>query len=87
LDFIKVYGLVLSEKTGIKLMACNGILRLAFKDASLEPSTSNFKDYKEVFTKYLRSRLNKSNVENSDEIVNLLISKLIENQILFTISP
>ncbi|MFX1276702.1 MAG: hypothetical protein ACFFBP_05160 [Promethearchaeota archaeon] len=87
MDFISVYGQILSEKTGVKHLACNGMIRLAFRDASLDPSTSNFKEYKEVFTKYLKSRLVKSNIDNSDEIVNLLMAKLIDNQILFTISP
>lgn len=87
MDFISVYGQVLSEITGIKKMACNGMIRLAFRDASLDPSTSDFKEYKEVFTKHLKARLEKINIENRNEIVNQLESKLIENQILFTLSP
>ena len=68
-------------------MACNGIIRLAFKDANLAPSTSGFKEYKEVFSKHLKLRLEKVGVENSNEIVNSLGSKLVDNQILFTLSP
>lgn len=78
-----MFGQLLSEKINNKLLACNGILRFAFKDANLDPDLSTYDDFKIVFNQYLKERLTRIGIENADEIIKDMLSELVKCQAVF----
>ena len=84
MDIINVFGKILSEKTGKKLMPCSGMIRIAFREANIDSKTLKYEDYKNVFSNYLKERLERVDVENSDEIIKFMLSELVNNQAVFT---
>ena len=49
MDIVSFFGKKLEEKTGIKEIACKGMIRLAFRDAGIDSTTFKLEDYKKVF--------------------------------------
>ena len=86
MDIVGFFGKKLEEKTGIKEIACKGMIRLAFRDAGIDSTTFKLEDYKKVFSDNLKSRFEKSGIDNPTTLANYMISELIKNQGLFTMS-
>ncbi len=86
MDFISFFGKILEEKTGIKEIACKGMIRLAFRDAGIDPSTFKIEEYKNVFSDNLKERFEKSGIDNPAALSNYLVSELFKNQALFTMA-
>ncbi|MFX1398992.1 MAG: hypothetical protein ACFFAS_18350 [Promethearchaeota archaeon] len=75
----------MSEKIQLKLTASRGIIRLAFKEANLDPDAYSYENYKKVFNHYLKERLERAGIDNAEEIVRHMISELIRNQSFFIV--
>ncbi len=86
MDLVGFFGNKLHEKTGKQLIACSGMIRLAFKDAGLNSTTLLYEEFKKVFQKYLNNRLQKAGLTNYEDVSKYMISQLIQNQGLFTMS-
>ena len=67
-------------------MPCNGIIRLAFKEADIDPDACNYEDYKKVFNNFLKERLEKIGIDNAADVVEYIISELVNNQAVFTMA-
>lgn len=65
-------------------MVSNGIIRIAFKEANLDPNVSKYEDYKKVFNEYLKERLERIGIDNAADVVEYMISELVSNQAVFT---
>lgn len=86
MDFIGFFGKKLEEKTGIKEIACKGMIRLAFRDAGIDSNTFKIEEYKKVFSDNLKARFEKAGIENPPILANFMVSELIKNQGIFTMS-
>ena len=86
MDIVGFFGKKLEEKTGIKEIACKGMIRLAFKDAGIDTSTFKIEEYKKVFSDNLKSRFEKSGIDNPAALANYMVSELIKNQGIFTMA-
>ena len=86
MDIVGFFGKKLEEKTGIKEIACKGMIRLAFRDAGIDSNTFKIEEYKKVFSDNLKSRLEKSGIDNPTALANYMVSELIKNQGIFTMS-
>jgi len=86
MDIVGFFGKKLEEKTGIKEIACKGMIRLAFRDAGIDSSTFKIDEYKKVFSKNLKIRFEKSGIDNPNALADYMVSELIKNQGLFTMS-
>jgi len=86
MDIVGFFGKKLEEKTGIKEIACKGMIRLAFRDAGIDSTTYKIEDYKKVFSDHLKSRFEKSGIDDPSTLANFMVSELIKNQGIFTMS-
>ena len=86
MDIIRFFGKKLQDKTGKELIACSGMIRLAFKDAGVDSKTLKYEEYKKVFSEHLKNRFQRAGIKNMDKISEYMILELIKNQGLFTMS-
>ena len=86
MDIVGFFGKKLEEKTGIKEIACKGMIRLAFKDAGINSNTFKIEEYKKVFSDNLKSRFEKAGIENPAALADFMVSELVKNQGIFTMS-
>ena len=87
MNIINFIGDKLSEMTGKNDQHCIGMLRLAIKDAELDPDNFlNYQDYKGVVQDQLVTRLKAVRVENAESVSDDLIVILQEKQSLFTLT-
>ena len=80
------FGNVLSEKTGLKVVPCAGLIRLSIKKAEKTPENVSFSDLKSIFQKELRERLEGIGIDDVQGIIKHMVTELIKNQSLFTMS-
>ena len=81
-----IFGNILSEKTGLKVVPCSGLIRLSIKQAGKDPESVTFSDLKSVFQNELRERLNNVGLDDVAGIIKYMVTELIKNQSLFTMS-
>ena len=80
------FGNVLSEKTGLNVVPCAGLLRLSIKKAGKTPENVSLSDLKSIFQKELREKLEGLGIDDVPGIVKHMVTELIKNQSLFTMS-
>ena len=86
MNLINFISTKLSEMTGKNDQHCIGMLRLAIKDADLDPdSFLNYQDYKAVIQDQLVTRLKAVKIENAESVSIDLVEILQEKQSLFTL--
>ena len=86
MDIVGFFGKKLEEKTGIKEIACKGMIRLAFRDAGVDSNTFKLEEYKKVFSDNLKDRFEKSGIKDPVALANFMVSELIKNQGIFTMA-
>lgn len=86
MDVVRFFGKIISEKTGKKLINCNGLLRLALRDAGKNPNILVIDEIKYFLKNQVKDLLNRVDIGDTDEIIQELISELMKNQSLFTMS-
>ena len=80
------FGNVLAEKTGLKVVPCAGLVRLSIKKAGKTPENVSFPELKSIFQKELREKLEGIGTDDVNGIVKHIVTELIKNQSLFTMS-
>ena len=85
MNVVQFFGKVLSEKSEKPSTACNGIIRLAIKDAKFNPDDINSKDLEIVFRTSLKERLEKVGIPDAGAISKHMLLELRKNQALFVL--
>ena len=85
MQIINHLGEILSKKIQISATASRGLIKLAIKD-EIGPfvpfNQITLKDYQVIIRNSLKKRLQRLNVENFEEIIELLVNELITHQSL-----
>jgi len=82
LDVVNFFGLILAEKTGLKRMPCSGMIRLALRDMKKDPEMHDIREVKNLIQKFLRERLERAGLNDSDALIQELLKELSKNQSL-----
>lgn len=85
--FITYFGNLLAETLVISPPAARGLLKLSIMDefGPFKPLNQvSLNEMKEVLEGALKNRLLNLSIKHCDEIINLMLSKLRENQSLIT---
>ena len=80
------FGNVLSEKTGLKVVPCAGLIRLSIKKAGKTPENVSFLELKSIFQKEFKEKLKGIGIDDVQGIIKHMVTELIKNQSLFTMS-
>ncbi len=86
MNVARFLGKILSEKTGKKIMPCTGIFRICANEADKNIDLISVSEIKAIVNMELKERLNLWGIEDIDDIINYINSKLIENRSIFAMA-
>ena len=82
---IEHFGKVLHDETQKPLLACKGLIRLAYKDVYGKDVENKitYEEMEKLIEDGLRNRLKKLNIENIDALIEKLQTEREKNQPIF----
>jgi hypothetical protein len=87
MKLLDVFGTRLSELTGFQSFHSIGLLRLAAKDAKLNPDGPlTYQDMKVTIQTHMNHRLRALSIANADDITQKMLATLNDKQSLFTVA-
>ncbi|MFX1236837.1 MAG: hypothetical protein ACFFAS_02840 [Promethearchaeota archaeon] len=86
MDVVKFFGSILADKTGLKRIACYGMIRLALKDMKKDPEMYDIRKVKILIKEFINNRLERAGINDKDALINILLTELSKNQSLLTMT-